>query len=312
MCASPSDSSATWIVSSRARVCVVRRLLQTVRMASFPVPDVYVSEADDMERDETKRRQSPPSFFFARSWGIVLAANYFNDGRLRGSSAVAAKHRHRIQYAAFGQLMASFEWCLKDFVAQLVDATDLFDEPVEEAKWIQVEKSGVLASREVSASAGAVLIHPTQGWHDPSSVNGRYSRFFGRALLDKQQSDTLERLWLLRHSVAHNAGYVTGRDAYRMRAPGLSGKAVRVDDEFLEQTWHFLGALAKNLHDPIGDAIVADWCRRKATGNYGDDAAVYTRLKHITCAVESRSKALPDINEGMYLTDRAAALAAAP
>jgi hypothetical protein len=35
-----------------------------------------------MARDESKRQSSPPSFFFARSWGIVLAANYFNDARL--------------------------------------------------------------------------------------------------------------------------------------------------------------------------------------------------------------------------------------
>ncbi|HEY5193484.1 MAG TPA: hypothetical protein VIJ39_06380 [Solirubrobacteraceae bacterium] len=262
-----------------------------------------------MARDETKRRQSPPSFFFARSWGIVLATNYFNDERLRGSRAVAAKHRHRIQYAAFGQLMASFEWCLKDFVAQLVDATDLFDDKVDDAKWIQVEKSGVLASREVFTSAGAVLIHPTQGWHDPNSVNARYVHLFGRALLDKKQSTTLERLWLLRHSVAHNAGYVTNHDAYRMQAPSLSNKAVRIDGEFLNQTWEFLGTVVRNLQRPIGERIVIEWCSRKATGDFSNDEAVYRRLKHVTSAVESRSKSLPHIDERKYHADRAIAAA---
>lgn len=205
--------------------------------------------------------------------------------------------------------MASFEWCLKDFVAQLVDATDLFDDKVDEAKWIQVEKSGVLASREVSTSAGAVLIHPTQGWHDPSNVNNRYTHFFGRALLDKKQSAALERLWLLRHSVAHNAGYVTSHDAYRMQAPSLSDKAVRIDGEFLRQTWEFLGTVVRRLQNPIGEHIVFEWCSRKAAGDFDSDQAVYRRLKHVTFAVESRSKSLPHIDERMYVADRATAAA---
>jgi hypothetical protein len=275
-------------------------------VSPFPIPDIYTSEAEDIERDEIKRRNSPPSFFFARSRGVVLAATYFNDDRLTGSPGTAAKHRHRIQYAAFGQLMASFEWCIKDFVAQLVDATDLFDEKVSEAKWIQVEKSGVLASREVSASAGAILIHPTQGWHDPAKVNERYSSFFGRALLENDETEALERLWLLRHSVAHNAGYVTSHDAYRMRAPNLSDRSVRIDGAFLEATEAFLGHIVGRLGDPIGQRVVKDWCVRKATGQFTQDEVVYTRLKQITSVVESRSKPLPTIAEAMYVKDRAA------
>ena len=275
--------------------------------SSFPVPEAYTSEAADIERDESKRQSSPLSFFFARGWGVVLAANYFIDERLTGSPGVARKHRHRIQYAAFGQLMAAFEWCIKDFIAQLVDATDLLDEKIEAARWINVEKSRVLASREASASAGAMLIHPTQGWHDTSNLNGRYTELFQHAPLPKGEVETLERLWLLRHSVAHNAGFVTNHDAYRMRAPSLSQKSVKIDGLFLESTWTFLGNVVRRLDVPIGASVVHTWCKQEAIGDFGQDQLVYTRLKHITTAIESRSQPLPVITAADYAADLAAA-----
>ncbi len=93
---------------------------------AFPVPATYTSEAKDMARDNRKRTASPPSFFFARARGLVLAAEYFTDERLGGYNAVAAKHCHRFQNAVFGQVMAAFEWCIKDFFTQIIDATDLY------------------------------------------------------------------------------------------------------------------------------------------------------------------------------------------
>jgi hypothetical protein len=65
----------------------------------------------------------------------------------------------------------------EDFFAQVIDATDLYDDMVEAAKWIQLEKSRVLAQREATASIGAILIHPTQGWHDTSNLQSRYTEF---------------------------------------------------------------------------------------------------------------------------------------
>jgi hypothetical protein len=266
----------------------------------FPIPDVYTSDAEDIERDESKRRDSPPSFFFAQAWGAVLAANYFRDDRLSGRSGVAVKHRHRIQYAAFGQVMAAFEWCVKDFVAQIIDSTDLLDEKVEEAKWIELKKSRVLAGRQASASAGAVLIHPTQGWHEAETLNARYTELFKHAPLPGQDEATLNRLWLLRHSVAHNAGFVTNHDAYRMRAPSLSEKSVKIDAEFLEATWEFLSNVVRRLADPIGTNVVHQWCKEKATGDFSEDGVVFTKLQHIATAVESRSKPLPAVTQADY------------
>ena len=235
----------------------------------------------------------------------MLAATYFTDARLAGGySAVAAKHRHRIQSAAFGQMMASFEWCVKDFFAQVIDATDLYDDKVEAAKWILLEKSRVLAQREATASIGAILIHPTQGWHDTSTLQARYSEFFAASPLSNAEADTLERLWILRHSVAHNAGFVTNHDAYRMRAPSLSERSVRLDEAFLRDAYDFLTGVVCRLGDPVGTSVMKRWLTDKSTGNFADDVLVYRALKNITTVVESRSLGLPTVNQTTYDADR--------
>jgi hypothetical protein len=273
----------------------------------FPVPDSYSSSASDIAREESKRTASPPSFFFSRSRSQVLAATYFTDERLAGGySAVAAKHRQRIQSATFGQMMAAFEWCIKDYFAQVIDATDLFDDRVESAKWILLEKSRVLAQREATGSIGAILIHPTQGWHDTANLQGRYSEFFAASPLSNAEADTLERLWILRHSVAHNAGFVTNHDAYRMRSPALSERSVRIDETFLNDAFGFLTGIVRRLGDPVGQAIMTRWLAEKSTGNFADDVLAYQSLKHITTVVESRNIGLPSIDEATYDADRQA------
>ena len=274
----------------------------------FPIPESYSSDAADIAREESKRTASPPSFYFSRSWSLVLAASYFTDERLAGGySAVAAKHRHRIQSATFGQMMASFEWCIKDYFAQIIDATDLYDSRVEEAKWIDLEKSRVLAQREATASIGAILIHPTQGWHDTNNLQTRYSVFFGASPLSSAAAETLERLWILRHSVAHNAGFVTNHDAYRMRAAALSERSVRIDESFLDDAYEFLGGIVRQLGTPVGDAVIRRWLTERSTGSFADDSLTYSALKKITTVVESRNQALPTVSEASYVADRAAA-----
>jgi hypothetical protein len=272
---------------------------------SFPIPDSYKSDAADIARDEAKRQASPPSFFFSQSWGLVLAANYFTDERLAGGySAVAAKHRHRIRRATFGQIMAAFEWCLKDYFAQIVDATDLFDRKLEVAKWIELEKSGVLAQRAASASVGAILIHPTQGWHETETVRQRYSTFFEMSPVSNDDAETLDRLWLLRHSVVHNAGFVTNHDSYRMRAHSLSEKVVRIDENFLAETWDFLTAIVRKLGEPVGTRVMQRWVAERCTGVYVDDEIEYRRLKLAMSVVESRNVNLPTVDEATYNSDR--------
>jgi hypothetical protein len=257
-----------------------------------------------MARDNLKREKSPPSFFFARVRGLVLAAEYFTDERMGGYSAVAAKHRHRFQNALFGQVMAAFEWCIKDFFAQVITATDLFDAEVEAAKWITLEKSRVLAQRETAASIGALLVHPTLGWHTPSEVNQRYQGVFGASPIAKAEMAHLERLWLLRHSVAHNGGLITHHDAYRMGAPDLAGETAKIDAAYILATEDLLGTIVGRLASPVGDKIIERWLKERSSGIWAADEQAYSTLKVLTTAEKSRNKDLPDITQADWHADK--------
>lgn len=274
---------------------------------AFPIPNKYESEAADIRRDEAKRLVSPPSFFFAQTQALLLSADYFKAERLKsGYTAVARKHRNRIRSALFGQLMASFEFCIKDFVAQVIDSSDAFDDVVNECKWINIDKSHVLAQREGGGSVGAMLIHPLLGWTDTESVNERFEILFGRQLFDKTEAQHLQRLWILRHSVAHNGGFVTNHDSYRLQAPSLSEASIAMGMEFLTETSNFLRAIILKLEhgQPIGDRIVEQWFRKKATGVWMNDKVAYTRVRRVVTVVRKRIDPIPKFTKGMYSADR--------
>lgn len=271
---------------------------------TFPVPAVYASEAADMARDDTKRLKSPPSFFFARARGLELAAGYFTDERVQGSAAVAAKHRQRVQSALFGQVMAAFEWCIKDFVAQTIDATDLLDETVQDCKWIEIDRSRVLAQRETATSPGALLVHPTGGWHDGREVNKRYSILFQASPIDNAEMHTLDRLWLLRHSIAHNGGLVTHHDAYRMGEMDLAGKTVRIDEDYIAKSIETLAKIIGRLGSVVGDKLLERWMKDRSTGVFAVDNSAYEKLKLLTTVERSRSANLPPVLAADYTADR--------
>lgn len=282
-------------------------------MSSFIIPEPYTSESADIKRDEDKRLRSPPSFFFAQTQALSLAARYFNDGRLRPQTMrmVAAKHRHRIHGALFGQVMAAFEFCLKDYIAQLVDKSDMYDDRIQTSDWIAIDKSRVLARRDSTGGVGGILIHPLLGWHESDKVNERYKGLFDHPIFgSREELLNMDRLWILRHSVAHNAGFVTAHDAYRLQAPRLSERAVRIDEEFLRQAIDFLRAVVRRMGDPIGTAVLRKWFATRAVGVWEQDQDVYTALKLVTTVRQARTDPLPKITEAMYARDQAAAAAA--
>ncbi len=161
----------------------------------FPVPDSWRRDTAESSRDEQKRKESP-GFFFSQGRALVLAAEYFHDGRLSDQANIgsAVKHRHKIHLAFFGQLMASFEYLLKDFVAKVIDVTDICDEAIRKTRWIDIDASRILASRTVATTPGSILIHPTTGWHTSDTINKRYSELFERQPINTSEQRNLERL----------------------------------------------------------------------------------------------------------------------
>jgi hypothetical protein len=273
----------------------------------FPIPDVWQHDSVDIQREETKRKQSPSSFFFSIGQAPVLAAEYFVDERLSKDSrgGVAMKHRHRIHLALYGQLLASFEYLLKDFIAKVIDVTGVFDQKVQRAKWIEVDASKVLAYRIAASTPGSILIHPTMGWHYPDIVNQRYADLFNYQPIATAEIPTLERLWILRHSVAYNAGFVIHHDASRIGSASLAEAVAAIDASFISQTHDFLKPIAERLAAKVGDVVLLEWLRSmKPLGpSYVRDNIIYTQIKRLTFFVPSRVQDIQNTSEADYLAD---------
>lgn len=274
---------------------------------AFPLPDPWTHDTRDVRRDESKRIWSPCSFFFSQSQALILAIRYFRDDRLHEDArgGVAVKHRHRIALALFGQMMASFEYLLKDFIVQVIDATDIFDDTLTKCEWIKVDVERVLVAREAETSIGALLIHPTMGWQKAEDVNRRYKALFQREPISKDEVATLDRLWILRHTVAHNAGFLTSHDAYRIGARSLSERFIHIDEQFFSDTVTFLRGIARRTAEDVGSTIVRSWMRTKkeAGPDYTRDEQVYAYLKALSTYVESRTADLPLWDATNYSAD---------
>ena len=277
---------------------------------AFPEPETWNRETADISRENAKRKHSPCSFFFSHGWSLCLAAKYFHNGRLAASArgGVALKHRHKIQLALFGQLMASFEYMLKDFVAQAIDATDTFDQKIKKQEWLNISTDRVLSQRVAQSSIGAMLVHPTLGWHVPETVNERYSALFNTKPIDGTEIKTLSTLWVLRHSVAHNAGFVTANDAARIGQPALSEQVVEIDGDFIDSSFDFLCGIARRVAEDCGRSVLAQHLRGMAEygPDYARDGNAYRAIKLLGTYIESRNKELPEITEAEYTSDWAA------
>lgn len=275
---------------------------------TFPIPNVYATDAKDIARDERKRLASPPSFFISRAQGLLVAARYFEGRTATGYSGTAKKHLQRLNSAFLAQMLAGFEWCLKDYVAMVLTATDVFDERLGNQDWVRPSVHTVLSQRSEGGTLGATLIHPTLGWHDVNQANLRFKRLFGQDLVKStQDQESLAALWLLRHSLAHNAGIVTFVDAHRMRAPVLANKVGEIDLEFLKDAKDLLVRVASRLESPVGGAMLKAWFVERATGNYVEDKPDFVRLKQIATAVKKPSDDLPRVTKSSYTSHRKAA-----
>lgn len=274
---------------------------------SFPVPSTWDLDTADFKRDEKKRTNSPCSFFYSQGRALLRSAMYFNNDRLSDSANIgtAKKHRHRIQLSLFGQLMASFEYMLKDFIGQTIDSCDIIDEKIKDQDWVDIDVDRVLAQKSSETSVGSLLIHPTLGWHYASEVNERYETLFGNSVILESEAPTLKRLWIIRHSVAHNAGFVTNPDANRFGSTEISEAVVNTDDDFISETFDFLDPIAKRVAERCGKCLLHQWMRSisERSPNFERDQEIYTSLKLLGTYVQSRPTDLPDIGEGDYLSD---------
>lgn len=275
----------------------------------MPFPEVAAWNRDsvDIARENTKRKESPCSFFFSHGRSLVLAAEYFHDDRLseEARGGVALKHRHKIQLALFGQLMAAFEYMLKDFIAKSIDAAAVFDEKLKQQEWLSITTERVLSQRIAQSTIGSMLVHPTLGWHSPETVNDRYKAIFNVTPFDGGDIKKVFVLWVLRHSVAHNAGFVTAHDSARINQPVLTEKVAQIDEIFIKDTFNYLCLIASRLAVSCGKSMLKQWFKSMKTygQNWERDQNAYMAIKLLGSYVSSRNQELPTYDQAAYSAD---------
>lgn len=274
---------------------------------TFPVPPAFSSRSTAGVRAEQKRTSSPPSHFFTRATALLLASSYFKTKSEAAGTSYSANHMRQINNALFGQLMAAFEWCLKDFVAQIVDATPVLDETLAKQAWINVKASTVLAARGSQAPVGAILLHQTGQWYRAGNVNDRFQKLFGEVLILPAEKASLDKLWLVRHVVAHNAGQLEQHDAYRLQAPNVADKVISVNQDYLGATAGFLTPIVRRLGNTVGEAFVITWLKAQEAADYAKHQSTYETLKTIAAVVEKPKDDLPAFTASAYAADAATA-----
>ena len=109
----------------------------------------------------------------------------------------------------------------------------------------------------------------------------------------------------MRHSVAHNAGFVSSYDAARSGVPYLAEEVAHLDEEFIKETFEFLSGIAKRLAEDVGQNVLFQWlATRKSNGpDWNRDKDTYTNLKLLATYIASRAQDLPSIRKGSYTRD---------
>lgn len=144
-------------------------------------------------------------------------------------------------------------------------------------------------------------MHPTQRWHDAEAVNSRYGALFHESIIKAGEIEGLNQLWILRHSVAHNAGYVTGPDAARLGSANLADRIAHVDDEFIGAAFDFLKPIAERLATDFGERVLKEWMsQRVADQDFARDKGRYEQFLHLATFVASRTKELPEATQAAY------------
>ncbi|PJE26323.1 hypothetical protein CVM50_20930 [Pseudooceanicola marinus] len=179
------------------------------------------------------------------------------------------------------------------------------DSRILKEKWLETDTSRLLANRSGTATLGSMLVHSTLGWHSPSQVNERYAKLFQFQPFETSEIETLDKLWVLRHSVAHNAGMIIHYDATRIGNEGLAEHAADIDAEFISQTFDFLSSLAKKICEEGGDKLLRMYFTPLVArgANYQTDKTIYQNLWYLSAYLESRAQDLPVLKAEDYASD---------
>ena len=272
-------------------------VLMTVR-----VP-VVASEAVNRtdQRNREKLSKSPGSYFVGRARELQLAAPYFFKRLSPGAyGGTAYAHYHNLCGASYASMLSAFEVMWKALYAAIVDSTTFYDDNLVDHRLTRavVTTESLLAHRG-EGGAGGVLASSLGTWQNSETINTRYSAAFQVHPISSADSELVDQLWHIRHTLAHNSGVVGALEAYRLGSALNPGQSLQIDEDYLTYAESELARIARSGVKIVGTRLLQNYFVTEASGDWSQDQPVFSRLSLLGLVVP-KTKDLPSLTQVMY------------
>ncbi|MGD9695100.1 MAG: hypothetical protein AB7V42_05510 [Thermoleophilia bacterium] len=266
------------------------------------LPATSDGTAQREQRLSDKLERSPGSFFKARARDLVLAADYANK-RLPENAygGTSRRHYHTVCGATYTVLLSSFELSLKSLYARIIDRTSRYDDRLKDDKSLSIKPELILANREVTG-AGDVFASQWNAWQAPDEVNRRFRTLMQVDPLDKAAVPDLEKLWQLRHVVAHSSGVTSRLDRHRLGGAIEADRALVIDGAYLSEVEARLLTIMTNVVNIVGNRLLDDFFASDPTGEARQDE--YSAL-FLLGQIVGQTQDLPVVTEDDFIAKRA-------
>lgn len=235
------------------------------------LPETSDGAAQREQRLSDKLERSPGSFFKARARDLVLGASYANE-RLPANAygATSRRHFHTVCGATYAVLLSSFELSLKSLYARIIDRTGRYDDMLKGDKGLTIKPELILANRDV-AGAGDVFASQWNAWQSPTEVNKRFRNLIAVDPLDNAAVADLEKLWQIRHVIAHSSGVTSRLDRHRLAGAIEADRALVIDGDYLVVVETHLLAIVTAATAVVGTRLLDDYFSNQPTWDANED-----------------------------------------
>ncbi len=167
---------------------------------------------------------------------------------------------YRLGAAAMSSMMSHFETFQRSLFAGMLEASRFVGDfqleqcckRLQSDSQLNLDTARLLAYRGRTAPIGQLVAEGLGSWHNPRRVNQHFAALIHDVqFYSGKESEQLELLWQLRHSVVHTAGWLTHADAQKI--PGLLALA----DRPILLNENFVEAAARRLHVIVARSTTA-------------------------------------------------------
>lgn len=266
------------------------------------LPGTSDGAAQRERRLSDKLERSPGSFFKARARDLVLAAGYAND-RLPGNAygGTSQRHYHTVCGATYAVLLSSFELTIKSLYARSIDCTGRYDDRLKGDTKLTIKPELILANRDVTG-AGDVFASQWNAWQAPTEVNQRFCKLIEINPLDNTAVAALEKLWQIRHVIAHSSGVTSRLDRHRLGGAIEADRALVIDGDYLAVVEERLLAIMTSAAAVVGKRLLDDYFDRNPA--WDTEQVEFTALL-LLGRVVGQTQDLPEVTEADFDAEQA-------